>query len=86
LDARQEYEAGNITLERLREIEDRSILEAVKMQRQAGIEVVSDGEYRRGIWYGPLSEGLEGFVETSEPAATPGGIWHGKHADLAIGA
>jgi 5-methyltetrahydropteroyltriglutamate--homocysteine methyltransferase len=83
LDARKEYEAGQITLEGLREIEDRSILEAVKIQREAGIEVVSDGEYRRGIWYGPLSEGLEGFVEISEPAATPGGIWHGKHADLA---
>ncbi|HLF80052.1 MAG TPA: hypothetical protein VJB57_21440, partial [Dehalococcoidia bacterium] len=83
LDARKQYDAGKLTLEQLREVEDRSILEAIKMQREAGLEDVTDGEYRRAIWYGPLSEGLEGLVEGPELPATPGGIWHGKHADLA---
>ncbi len=71
LDTRKQYEVGSITLDKLREIEDRSVLDAVKMQREAGTEVVSDGEYRRGIWYGPLSEGLEGFVASPEPSPAP---------------
>jgi 5-methyltetrahydropteroyltriglutamate--homocysteine methyltransferase len=83
LAARKDYEAGSISLDRLREIEDESVLEAIKMQRDAGLEIVTDGEYRRAIWYSPLSEGLEGLVPSPEPPATPGGIWHGKHAALA---
>jgi 5-methyltetrahydropteroyltriglutamate--homocysteine methyltransferase len=83
LAARAEHEAGRLSLEQLREVEDRSVLEAVKLQREAGIEVVSDGEYRRAIWYAPLGEGLEGLVQNPDQPAVTGGIWQGKNAQLA---
>jgi 5-methyltetrahydropteroyltriglutamate--homocysteine methyltransferase len=83
LAARKQHDAGQVSLQQLREIEDRSIVEAIKMQRDAGIEVVSDGEYRRGIWYAPLSEGLEGLVPNPDNPAPAGGIWQGKNAELA---
>ena len=47
LEARTAHAAGRSSLEQLRDIEDRAILEALEMQRQAGIDVFTDGEYRR---------------------------------------
>jgi 5-methyltetrahydropteroyltriglutamate--homocysteine methyltransferase len=41
----------NITAERLREIEDESIREVVKLQEDAGLEGVTDGELRRDYWH-----------------------------------
>ena len=52
LEARAAHAAGRISLEQLRDIEDKAILEALEMQRQAGIDVFTDGEYRRSWWSG----------------------------------
>jgi 5-methyltetrahydropteroyltriglutamate--homocysteine methyltransferase len=41
----------NITAERLREIEDESIREVVKLQEDAGLEGITDGELRREYWH-----------------------------------
>ena len=41
--------------DRLREIEDEAILMALEMQRQVGIDVLSDGEYRRHDWVGDFT-------------------------------
>ena len=47
LDARKQHEAGQITNERLRVIEDEAITAAVRLQEESGIDVVTDGEFRR---------------------------------------
>jgi 5-methyltetrahydropteroyltriglutamate--homocysteine methyltransferase len=84
LEAREAYNEKRITLEQLREAEDEAILEALDLQRQAGIDIFSDGEYRRGIWYGPLHEAIEGLVRSESLLPVPVGVgWQGKGKELA---
>src|SRR5256712_2487343 len=72
LQARAEHQQGRKTLEQLRLAEDRAILDALEMQKQVGIDVFSDGEYRRADFMRGLIEAVEGFV-----AATPAALeWH----------
>ncbi len=47
LDARAAHKQGQLSADRLRQLEDRAALEAIELQRQAGIEVFTDGELRR---------------------------------------
>ncbi|MGH2585299.1 MAG: cobalamin-independent methionine synthase II family protein, partial [Dehalococcoidia bacterium] len=60
-------------------------VKALDLQREAGLDVFTDGEYRRGIWYGPLHEAIEGLVRNETPAApVPAGVgWKGRGSDLA---
>lgn len=46
-EARLHHEEGKIGEEKFRETEDRAIREVVRMQEEAGLEVVTDGELRR---------------------------------------
>jgi 5-methyltetrahydropteroyltriglutamate--homocysteine methyltransferase len=61
LDARSRYERGELTAADFKRIEDRAVDEAVLMQQDAGLDVVTDGEMRRYAFYGHLVEALEGF-------------------------
>jgi 5-methyltetrahydropteroyltriglutamate--homocysteine methyltransferase len=81
LDARQAQQAGRISPERLREIEDASILQALDMQKQAGIQIFTDGEYRRETFLDPGVQGIDGLVV--QPPNTAGLQWHGPHSGLA---
>jgi 5-methyltetrahydropteroyltriglutamate--homocysteine methyltransferase len=51
LRARSEREAGRISAAELRAVEDDAVRDAVQMQREAGIQGVTDGEFRRGSWH-----------------------------------
>ena len=46
LDARKKFDRKEVTLEQLREVEDKAIIEAVRLQREVGIKGITDGEYR----------------------------------------
>ena len=81
LEARASHEAGRLSLEQLREIEDEAILQALEMQREVGIEVFSDGEYRRSWFSGALAESVEGVVDDPEPG--PINPWQGTQGQLA---
>jgi 5-methyltetrahydropteroyltriglutamate--homocysteine methyltransferase len=70
-----------MTLAQLRQIEDKAILEALEMQRQVGIDVFSDGEYRRSWWSGGLVEAIEGLVEDPNPVVVT--QWQGPHREQA---
>jgi methionine synthase II (cobalamin-independent) len=59
--ARESLEQGTITPSDFKRIEDRAVDEAVALQEQAGLDVVSDGEMRRSAFYGHLVDALEGF-------------------------
>lgn len=65
LKARADFVEGKIPLEDLRQEEDRSILDVIHMQRQAGLDVLTDGEYRRGAWMTDMAESVNGFVKQS---------------------
>lgn len=62
LQARAAYAEGRLGLEELRKIEDRAILDALELQRRVGLDVFSDGEFRRGGWMTDVAEAVEGFV------------------------
>lgn len=63
LAARADYAEGRIDAEQLRTVEDRAILVALAMQRECGLGVYTDGEYRRADFMSRLADGVNGFVE-----------------------
>ena len=81
LEARASHEAGRLSLEQLREIEDQAILQALEMQREVGIEVFSDGEYRRSWFSGGLAESVEGVIDDPEPGLV--NPWQGPQGQFA---
>jgi 5-methyltetrahydropteroyltriglutamate--homocysteine methyltransferase len=46
----------------VREIEDRAILTALDMQKAAGVQIFTDGEYRRDIFTADLTLAMDGLV------------------------
>ena len=49
--ARADYEAGAITADQLKAVEDQCITELVAKQKAAGYHVITDGEFRRATWH-----------------------------------
>ncbi|MFT8757168.1 5-methyltetrahydropteroyltriglutamate--homocysteine S-methyltransferase [Leuconostoc pseudomesenteroides] len=50
-EARQSFAAGNITAEELAGVENAAITELVNKEVEAGLDVVTDGEFRRSYWH-----------------------------------
>lgn len=48
--AREAFEAGTLSREALTEAENRAIRDVVKLQEDAGLQVVTDGEFRRSTY------------------------------------
>jgi 5-methyltetrahydropteroyltriglutamate--homocysteine methyltransferase len=63
LGARKELAAGELTEAEFKRIEDRAVDEALRLQEEAGLEVVTDGEMRRLSFQSQLTEAVEGFGE-----------------------
>jgi 5-methyltetrahydropteroyltriglutamate--homocysteine methyltransferase len=85
LRARAEHVASNLSLEKLREAEDRAILDVLEKQRQLGLDVVTDGEMRRGSWLTDMADAVDGFVPERVPLEWkgPGGGVEGSTAHAA---
>ena len=66
LRAREDFANRRITEAQLQEVEDRAVEAALDLQRQVGIEVLTDGEYRRHDWVGDFTASVDGYV-TAEP-------------------
>jgi 5-methyltetrahydropteroyltriglutamate--homocysteine methyltransferase len=62
--AREQVKQGALSKERLREVEDRAIRSAVGMQEAAGLQSVTDGEFRRAFWHVDFLTGFDGIVAT----------------------
>src|SRR5438128_291881 len=60
---------GRISSDELRAVEDRAILAALALQREVGLDVLSDGEYRRASWAGEFAEAVDGYVDAAPPIA-----------------
>src|SRR5262252_4046756 len=60
-EARQRHAEGAIGDAELKRIEDRAVDEAIALQVQAGLDVISDGEMRRYAFFGHLIDCVEGF-------------------------
>jgi 5-methyltetrahydropteroyltriglutamate--homocysteine methyltransferase len=50
LQARRDKEAGALTEDDLRQVEDRAVREAIALQESVGLDVITDGELRRLSW------------------------------------
>jgi 5-methyltetrahydropteroyltriglutamate--homocysteine methyltransferase len=59
-EARAKREAGEITAEALREIEDREIKWVIAKQESIGLQSITDGEFRRAFWQIDFLERLDG--------------------------
>jgi 5-methyltetrahydropteroyltriglutamate--homocysteine methyltransferase len=67
--ARAEVQAGTLTPAQFKRIEDRAVDQVIAAQEGAGVEVVTDGEMRRYMFMGPITETVEGIelVEEGNP-------------------
>lgn len=59
--ARVDFEAGKITREQLKEVEDACILELVAKIKELGYHVITDGEFRRATWHLDFMWGFDGI-------------------------
>ena len=62
-----DFAAQRISAADKRAAEDEAITTALNMQRQAGLEIFSDGEYRRGNWAGDFIAAVDGYVQGNMP-------------------
>ncbi len=65
--ARIDRAQGRITDEALRELEDAAILDVLTMQRDVGLDIASDGEFRRKFFMTGPYAALEGVEDTATP-------------------
>jgi len=84
LQARTDLNEGRITADQLQAAEDAAILKALDLQRQAGIDVFTDGEYRRLAWSASIRAAIDGLVaDSGSPTLRLLGRWQGPSSDLA---
>jgi 5-methyltetrahydropteroyltriglutamate--homocysteine methyltransferase len=77
LRARKQLSAGTISPAAFKQIEDRAVDEAVRLQEEAGIDVVTDGEQRRLSFQSALADAVDGIGEVPLDAYL-WGEWHSE--------
>ncbi len=81
LKAREEVATGHITSAVFKAIEDRAVDEAVALQEEVGLEVVTDGEMRRLSFQSQMMEAIDGFSEYDINAF----LWGDWYGDAGVG-
>ena len=61
VDGRARMRAGELSPDEYRAIEDRAVDEALRLQEEVGVDVVTDGEMRRDIFFDFFIKGLTGL-------------------------
>jgi 5-methyltetrahydropteroyltriglutamate--homocysteine methyltransferase len=61
VEAREQLAAEQLSEAEFKAIEDRAVNEAIALQEEVGIDVITDGEMRRYAFFGHLIEALDGF-------------------------
>jgi 5-methyltetrahydropteroyltriglutamate--homocysteine methyltransferase len=61
--ARAEFKAGRTDASRLRAVEDEAIRGVIELQRAAGLQTVTDGEFRRTSWHMDFIYSLQGVEQ-----------------------
>jgi 5-methyltetrahydropteroyltriglutamate--homocysteine methyltransferase len=60
-EARQRHTAGALSDAEFKRVEDRAVDDAIALQTEAGLDVISDGEMRRYAFFGHLIDAVEGY-------------------------
>ena len=63
-EARLKFKNGEITSGQLREVENAEIIKLVQKQQEAGLQAVTDGEFRRSWWHLDFFWGFDGVERT----------------------
>ena len=66
-EARAKREAGQISADQLKAVEDTEIEKLIKKQEEVGMQLTTDGEFRRSWWHFDFLDLLDG-VESYEPS------------------
>jgi 5-methyltetrahydropteroyltriglutamate--homocysteine methyltransferase len=77
--ARADRAAGKISDDELRSVEDHAVLAAVALQQGAGLQSVTDGEFRRATWH------MDFIFQIGGIAKVPGGMtstFHNEQGDI----
>jgi 5-methyltetrahydropteroyltriglutamate--homocysteine methyltransferase len=61
LEAQERFAAGEVSTAELKRVEDRAVDEAIRLQEDAGLDVVTDGEMRRLSFQSQLPAAVDGF-------------------------
>ncbi|KZS95985.1 UROD/MetE-like protein [Sistotremastrum niveocremeum HHB9708] len=70
LDQRVAFDKKECTPQELRAVEDQSIQKIVDVQRQAGIKTLTDGEFRRHMFFDGVFDNLEGMTLVPDAPAS----------------
>jgi 5-methyltetrahydropteroyltriglutamate--homocysteine methyltransferase len=65
-DARSAWQQGTLPAHEFKRIEDRAVDAAIAQQEAVNVDVITDGELRRGTFLGPLVDTVDGFGPTDE--------------------
>jgi 5-methyltetrahydropteroyltriglutamate--homocysteine methyltransferase len=68
--ARAAFKDGQIGRAELTAAEDEAILDSIARQLAVGMDVLSDGEFRRDAWMTDVSDAIDGFVDDYPVRAT----------------
>ena len=74
--ARAAHREGRLSAEALCQAENDAILVALQLQRHVGVDVYTDGEYRRSAFTGDFAAAVEGFTTIAIPQT-----WHGPEGE-----
>ena len=66
LQARDDFAAGQVTAEQLKEIEDAAIQKIISMQGEVGLKAATDGELRRESWHMDFIYSLGGITKVQD--------------------
>jgi 5-methyltetrahydropteroyltriglutamate--homocysteine methyltransferase len=87
-DARAKAQKGEISAAELCEMEDEAIRDVVALQESAGLQAITDGEFRRGHYLVDFLTGFEGIIPTNTSYALAFKGEHGEsgetHSMLAV--
>jgi 5-methyltetrahydropteroyltriglutamate--homocysteine methyltransferase len=77
LEARRRHQAGDLDPPAFKAIEDRAVLDVLRLQEDAGCPVVTDGELRRESFQSELVAAVDGF----EGVTIDAWLWGAWHSD-----
>jgi 5-methyltetrahydropteroyltriglutamate--homocysteine methyltransferase len=81
-DARARRQAGDLTVPDFKRLEDRAVDDAIALQEEAGLQVVSDGEMRREVFMDSIAGAVDGITRTRSTGQVT--RWHGEEDDEAV--
>ena len=80
VEARQRMRAGELDAAEYARIEDEAVDLALRIQEQAGVDVVTDGEQRRTVFFDFFVSGLDGLAPGAGRTACPRGAVAQQHS------